>query len=439
MLLRSRLLPWRGRSRLISAAAAMSFSFPAPRSPTSLRSLPRNNMSTALNTNKIESEAHHLSNGSSGAHVPVNNWAAPGPTAFDFRSDTITTPTTRMLEAISATTLFDDVFQEDPTTNSLEAFIADLTGKDSGLMVMSGTMGNQIAIRSHLGGPPHSVAADARSHIIEWEAGGVASLCGAMLKPATPSNGKYVTLEDLQKVVDLREDVHGCPTKLISLENTIAGVVVPLEECQKISAWAKEKGLIMHLDGARIWEAVAAGAASLKDYCACFDSISLCFSKGLGAPIGSIIVGTKAFTARSRWVRKSIGGGIRQAGVITAAARVAVEDTFLGGKLQACHARAKQIGELWESYGGKTTNPVETNMVWLDLEAAGVTADQFIEMGQKAGLRLLGGRLVVHYQISDEAVKRLDALFQAVLKGKALDGDVNLDTERLKKSAPLYG
>jgi threonine aldolase len=344
-----------------------------------------------------------------------------------------------MLEAISATTLFDDVFQEDPTTNSLEAFCAELTGKESGLLVMSGTMGNQIAIRTHLGGPPHSVAADARSHIIEWEAGGVASLCGAMLKPATPSNGKYITLEDLQKVVDLREDIHGCPTKLISLENTIGGVVVPLSECQRISAWAKERGIIMHLDGARIWEAVAAGAASLKEYCACFDSISLCFSKGLGAPIGSIIVGTKAFTARSRWVRKSIGGGIRQAGVITAAARVAIEDTFLGGKLQACHARAKQIGEMWESYGGKTTNPVETNMVWFDLEAAGVTVDQFIEMGQKAGLRLLGGRLVVHYQISEEAVQRLDNLMQAVFKGKALDGDASLDAEKLKKSAPLYG
>jgi threonine aldolase len=119
--------------------------------------------------------------------------------------------------------------------------------------------------------------------------------------------------------------------------------VTPLEEFKRISAWAKENGVLMHLDGARLWEAVASGAGSLKDYCACFDTISLCFSKGLGAPIGSILVGTNEFRERARWIRKSIGGGLRQAGVVTAAARVAVEDTYLGGKLAASHDRARKI------------------------------------------------------------------------------------------------
>lgn len=337
-----------------------------------------------------------------------------------------------MLEAITSTTLLDDVFQDDPTTNNLETFIADLTGKEAALLVLSGTMGNQVSIRAHLQGPPHSVVTDYRSHILEWEAGGVASLCGALVKPVIPNNGAYVTLEDVKKHVVLSDDIHACPTKLISLENTLAGIVLPLAEAQRISAWAREKGVLMHCDGARLWEAVAAGAGSLKDYCACFDSVSLCFSKGLGAPIGSIIVGTKAFRERSRWVRKSIGGGLRQAGVVTAAARVAVEDTFLGGKLTASHDRARQIEDMWKSMGGKTANPVETNMVWLDLEAAAIDKDDFIRQAEKAGLRTMGGRLVVHYQIGDEAVKRLETLFQSLLQGQQLNGSVEHHPDDLK-------
>jgi threonine aldolase len=338
-----------------------------------------------------------------------------------------------MLSAIASTTLLDDVFQLDPTTLSLESFIAELTGKEAALLVLSGTMGNQVAIRTLLGAPPHSVVCDYRAHILEWEAGGVASLCGALVKPVFPQNGAYVTLEDVKKQAVISDDIHACPTKLVSLENTLAGMILPLEECQRISAWAKENGILMHCDGARLWEAVAAGAGSLKDYCACFDSISLCFSKGLGAPIGSIIVGTSSFRERARWIRKSIGGGLRQAGVVTAAARVAVEDTFLGGKLKACHARARQISELWQSYGGKVTNPVETNMVWFDLEAAGITKERFIEEGEKVGLRLLGGRLVVHYQIGEEAVRRLERLMRVVLKGEEkADGKVEIPAEKME-------
>ncbi|KAK5129378.1 hypothetical protein LTR08_003538 [Meristemomyces frigidus] len=385
-----------------------------------------------MEQNAVQKEAQHLAHGNGNGHVEVNNWAQPGPAAFDFRSDVVTTPTSRMLNAIAATSLLDDVFQDDPTTNKLESFIADLTGKEAALLVLSGTMGNQVAIRTQLLAPPHSVVTDYRSHIMEWEAGGVASLCGALVKPVIPRNGRYVTLEDVKKHTVISSDIHSCPTKLISLENTLAGIILPLAECQKISAWARENGILMHLDGARLWEAVAAGAGSLKEYCDCFDSISLCFSKGLGAPIGSIIVGDKTFRERARWVRKSIGGGLRQAGVVTAAAQVAVEDTFLGGKLKACHDRARQISELWQSYGGEIENPVETNMVWFDLEAAGMTSEKFIEEGEKAGLRLLGGRLVVHYQIGDEAVSRLETLMQAVFKGKKLNGSVEIPAEKMQ-------
>jgi len=325
-----------------------------------------------------------------------------------------------MLNAIAATTLLDDVFVEDPTTNSLESFIADLTGKPAALLVLSGTMGNQIALRTALGAPPHMILTDHRSHILEWEAGGAASLCGALVKGVVPADNHHLTLADVKKHAVISDDVHACPTRLISLENTLAGTILPLSDARAIAEWARaqEPPLHMHLDGARIWEAVVAGAGSLKDYCACFDSISLCFSKGLGAPIGSMLVGEPAFIKRARWVRKSIGGGLRQAGVVAAPARVAVEETFLGGRLAASHEKAKQIARNWEELGGKLQFATETNMVWLDLEEAGIDTAEWSRIAAEFGLRLMRGRLVVHYQISDEGIEKLTRVMEAALKGK---------------------
>ncbi|KAL8933065.1 MAG: hypothetical protein Q9211_005982, partial [Gyalolechia sp. 1 TL-2023] len=264
-----------------------------------------------------------------------------------------------MLQAIANCTLLDDVFVEDPTTQSLESDIAHLTGHESALLVLSGTMGNQLAIRTNMTQPPHSILADSRSHIYEWEAGGIASLSGAFPILVEPKNGRHLTLADVKGRVCLDGNVHHAPTTLISLENTLNGSILPLCEAQAISRWARSQtpALKLHLDGARLWEAVAAGAGSLKDYCVCFDSVSLCFSKGLGAPIGSIIVGSSAFIARARHIRKSIGGGLRQAGVIAAPARVAVEETFLGGKLKASHEVAMRVGRMWEERGGKLKYP----------------------------------------------------------------------------------
>ncbi|KAL9086694.1 MAG: hypothetical protein Q9165_007013 [Trypethelium subeluteriae] len=351
-----------------------------------------------------------------------NNWSSPGPAAFDFRSDVVTMPTASMLTSIAQTTLLDDVFVEDPTTLSLEKRIAELTGHEAALLVMSGTMGNQVSLRTHLLAPPHSVLCDHRAHILSWEAGGVASLCGALVKGVVPKNGHHITLEDVEANAVLSDDVHACPTKVISLENTLGGTVTPLEECRKISQWAKEHDILMHLDGARLWEACAAGAGGLEEYCACFDSVSLCFSKGLGAPIGSMIISKSSFIKRARWIRKSIGGGTRQAGVVAAPARVALEETFLGGKLAASHENARRIGKLWEFLGGKLALPVETNMVWFNLEEAGIKVKDFVTAAEKLGLRVLGGRLVVHYQIGGEAIEKLDVLMRELLGGKGLDG-----------------
>ncbi len=329
-----------------------------------------------------------------------------------------------MLAAIQNTTLLDDVFMEDPTTLSLESHLAQLTSHAAALFVLSGTMGNQLALRTHLTQPPHSVLCDHRAHILEWEAGGVASLSGALVKGVVPRNGVHLTLEDVEEHIVLSSDVHACPTRVIALENTLGGTVLPLAECRRISAFARARGVRLHLDGARLWEAVVAGAGSLPDFAACFDSVSLCFSKGLGAPVGSILVGSEAFIRHARWVRKSIGGGLRQSGVVTAAARVAVDETFgrgpngEGGLLRRSHAVAREIAGIWTGMGGKLAKPTETNMVWFDLQDCGVTDAEFAQMGMQKGLRLLGGRLVVHYQISADAVQRLKGVLQDVLARK---------------------
>lgn len=360
-----------------------------------------------------------------GDHKRVNAWQQPGVAAYDFRSDTITTPTASMLEAISNTTLMDDVYLEDPTVNALEADMAALAGHEAGLLVMSGTMGNQIALRTLLMQPPYSVVCDYRAHIYVAEAGGVSTLSGAHLISARPSNGVYLTLEDIKKEVIISDNIHSSPTRVIALENTLAGTIMPLEEVKRIAAFARENDIKLHLDGARIWEVVAADAGSLPEFTRLFDSVSMCFSKGLGAPIGSVIVGSKAFVKHARWVRKSIGGGTRQAGIIAAAAQVAVKEGFgegprgEGGKLRACHARAKRIGETWELKGGKLTNPTETNMIWLDLEAAGSSASHFVSLAQQEGLKAGGGRLVAHYQICDDAVMKLERVMDQVLKGES--------------------
>ncbi|KAL4892558.1 pyridoxal phosphate-dependent transferase [Aspergillus ambiguus] len=365
-----------------------------------------------------------MSTTSNGPAGKPSSWHGAGAAEFDLRSDTMTKPTPSMLEAICQTTLLDDVFNEDPVTNDLQAYIAQRTGHEGALLVMSGTMGNQVALRTHLAQPPYSVLCDHRSHIVCYEAGGVSSLTGAMVQTVAPKNGAYLTLEDVQKYAVLDDDIHHCPTKVISLENTLDGMIMPLAEARRITEWAHANDIKVHLDGARLWEAAVSGAGSLSEYASLFDSVSLCFSKGLGAPIGSIIVGSAAFIKRARWFRKSIGGGVRQAGVISAAARVAVEETFgpepngKGGKLAETHARAKRVAEMWTSRGGKLLHPVETNMVWIDTESSGLGPNDLAEIGEMKGLQLLGGRIVVHYQVSEDSIARLGEVFDIAMKGE---------------------
>ena len=365
-------------------------------------------------------------------------------TDIDLPGDVVTTPTPSMLAAIQNCTLLDDVFMEDPTTTSLESHLASITSHEAALFVTSGTMGNQLALRSHLTQPPHSVLCDYRAHILEWEAGGAASLTQALVKGVVPSNGVYLTLEDIEKKVVLGDDIHSCPTGVIALENTLGGTIMPLGEVKRISAFAREHGIKLHCDGARLWEAVVAGAGSLPDFTREFDSVSLCFSKGLGAPVGSILVGSKKFIKQARWVRKSIGGGMRQPGVLTAAARVAVDETFgkgpngEGGLLKNCHLIAKKIAKMWTEMGGKLDRPTETNMVWFNFEDLHLGEDEFVAIGKRHGLRFADARLVVHYQISEEAVDRLESVMKEVIARKHANGNGTTHKKR-KVGQKAYG
>jgi threonine aldolase len=257
--------------------------------------------------------------------------------------------------------------------------------------------------------------------------GSVSSLTGAMLECVRPSNGIYLTLDDVRGHAQVHDDVHTCPTRVISLENTLNGMLMPLSEVQRISKWAGEHGIKMHLDGARLWEVAASGAGSIREYAECFDTLTLCFSKGLGAPIGSILLGTKALIKQARWVRKTIGGGLRQSGVVAAAARVAVDETFgsdpngRDGLLGKSHEMAAQVAKMWTALGGKLTYPPHTNMVWLDLEDAGCSDARIAELGRQQGLRLRGGRIICHYQSyqnADVVIPRLEAIFKTIMADK---------------------
>ncbi|KDQ13193.1 hypothetical protein BOTBODRAFT_45381 [Botryobasidium botryosum FD-172 SS1] len=343
----------------------------------------------------------------------------PSPAAFDFRSDTITTPTPDMVEAMATASFGDDVFREDATTQALEARISAMLSHKAGLFVPSGTMSNQLAMRVHLLQPPHSVLCDFRAHLAQYEAGGVASLSGAMLQRVVPQNGRYLTVEDIQKAAFIDDGgVHSAPTRVISLENTLGGVITPLEEVRRIREFARKHGIKLHLDGARLWNVAVAGAGTLEEYGSLCDSVSVCFSKGLGAPIGSCLVGSEEFTKRARWVRQSIGGGMRQTGLIAAAALTALDQVY--PKLSATHDIAKDLAQHFAGLGVKTTLPVDTSMVFLDIQGAGLQMSWLKEAATKRGVRFgSAGRIVVHHQIDPRAVQALKDTFSEVVDLKA--------------------
>ncbi|GMF01022.1 unnamed protein product [[Candida] boidinii] len=189
----------------------------------------------------------------------------------EFRSDTFTVPTQSMIASVAFATFGDSVYKEDQDTLDLESKVARLTGKESALFCSSGTMSNQIGLRAHLFQPPHRILCDYRGHVYAHEAGGLATLCQAMVTPVIPSNGLYLTLEDIiDNYIPDDGDIHMAPTKVVSLENTIHGIITPLEEIERISYWCKENNVKLHLDGARLWNASAETGISMFEYCKSF-------------------------------------------------------------------------------------------------------------------------------------------------------------------------
>lgn len=289
---------------------------------------------------------------------------------------------------------------------AFEAHVARLAGRSNALYSVSSIMSNQVALRTHATRPPTGIICDARSHIIHMEAGGVASWAGAMPVTLMPSNGLFLTLEDIQRKTVLSDgsDSCTCPTRIIHLENPLGGIIMPLDELRRIKRFAEAHGLKVHMDGARLWEAIVAGAGALDEFCGEADSVNLCLTKGLGAPVGSILLGDHEFIRAAKWVRKSVGGAMRQPGLMAAAAWAAMDEAFghhpsgRGSFLPKSHEQAKQVADYWVSMGKKLVVPQQTNMIWLDLKDAGIDEVEWENIGDRYGIKLHSSRLVIHYR-----------------------------------------
>ncbi|KAF8203279.1 pyridoxal phosphate-dependent transferase [Pholiota molesta] len=305
-------------------------------------------------------------------------------------SRTFILPTEEMYAYATLATLGDDVYFE-PSTAALEAHVAKITGKEAALFLASGTMSNQIALRTHLKQPPYSVLCDHRAHIHKYEAGGTAFHSGAAVLPIIPSNKHHLTLQDVKDNIIISNDTHFAPTEVVALENTLNGTIIPQEEVIAISDYVHSVGVKMHLDGARIWHVAAETSTSVKELCDPFDSVSLCFSKGLGAPVGSVLVGKKEFIAKARWFRKLFGGGMRQTGILAASAAYALTHNF--PKLPGVHALAKKLEAGLEELGCNILSRAETCMIG----ERGSALPEPLFLG--------GSRLVVHIQTSESAVE----------------------------------
>ncbi len=293
---------------------------------------------------------------------------------IDLRSDTVTRPTPAMRAAMNAAEVGDDVFGEDPTINHLEERVAELLGHEAALFVPSGTMSNQIGVRVHTR-PGDELLCDGGCHIYNNEAGGAAVLSGVTCRTLTGDHG-ILDVTQLEGKVRPDDD-HQVHTRLVCLENTHnrgGGRVYPLEKIQAIRDWTRRNGLALHLDGARLWNAIVATGIPAAEWGRCCDSVSVCFSKGLGTPVGSALVGPRDFIRRARRVRKQLGGGMRQAGLLAAACLYALDNHV--ERLADDHRNAQVLAQAVADTPGLRLNPpeVETNLVWFDVDADFATA-----------------------------------------------------------------
>lgn len=330
---------------------------------------------------------------------------------IDLRSDTITLPSPEMRRAIAEAEVGDDVFRDDPTVLRLEATVAEMFEKEAALYVASGTMGNQVCLKT-ISEPGWEIICERECHIINYETGGPAIHSSLLVNMLETEYGAITAEQVENSIRDI--NVH-CPlTKLVSLENTHnrhGGTIYPLEEIHRVRAVADKNGLLMHLDGARIWNAHVATGISLAEWVKPFETVSVCLSKGLGAPVGSVILGSRDFIQQALRTRKLFGGGMRQAGIIAAAGLYAVEHNI--DRLIEDHDKAKMLAEELNQLEGFEIdmNRVQTNIVVVEIGATGLSSKEVVGKIAEAGVKCVPFgptriRLVTHMSVSETDCRR---------------------------------
>ncbi|MEW6333609.1 MAG: low-specificity L-threonine aldolase [Thermodesulfobacteriota bacterium] len=342
---------------------------------------------------------------------------------IDLRSDTVTLPTPNMREAISSAELGDDVFGEDPTINRLETMIAQRLGKEAALLVVSGTMGNIVSVLTHCARGEEVILGD-RSHIFLNEAGGMSALGGIFPHTIPNQPDGSLRTEDIEAAIR-PENIHFPRTRLICLENThnrCYGAPLTPGYTDSVIALAKRHGIPVHLDGARIFNAAVALGVDVRELTRGCDSINVCLSKGLSAPVGSLICGSGAFIAKARRTRKMIGGGMRQAGIIAAAGIVAL--TEMVDRLAEDHKNARRLAEGILGIPGLATDParVLTNILYVDLVDKRFSDDEFLQRLAGRGVRISHTgparfRMLTHHGIGGGEIDAALEALQEVMQG----------------------
>ncbi len=341
---------------------------------------------------------------------------------IDLRSDTVTKPTAEMRKAMAEAEVGDDVYGEDPTVRRLEELAADILGKEAGLFVTSGTQGNQVAIATHVN-RGEEVIAEAESHIFYYEAAAVSAIAGAQIRQVQGERG-ILTAEQIRAAI--REpNIHHPRTALISLENTHnrgGGTITPVSVMQEIHAVGRAAGVPVHIDGARLFNAAVAANVPARAFADCADTVQICLSKGLCAPVGSVLVGPRDFIEEARQWRKRMGGGMRQAGVIAAPGIVAL--TKMVDRLAEDHANARRLAEMLANVDGVSIQPelVETNIVIVDIGGCSIEVPEFLGRLKAEGVLAtsFGGnlvRFVTHHDVSRDDVEMAAKIVADVLRG----------------------
>lgn len=340
---------------------------------------------------------------------------------YDLRSDTVTRPTDGMKKAMVEAPLGDDVLGDDPTVQRLEKVIAERAGKEAALFFPSGTQANQTAIRLHTE-PGSEAIVERKAHVFNYEAGAPAALSGVQLNPIDTRDG-VLRLADLEGMVRPRDE-HFPQTRLLCLENTHnghGGRIYPIDDMESVAKWGRDRGLRIHLDGARLFNAVVATGVPLERYGRCADTISICLSKGLGAPVGTCLMGARETIDAARWIRKRLGGGMRQAGILAAAGLYALEHHV--DRLAEDHAVAGGIAAALAEIDGLAVDPgaVETNIILIEVEAAGLEAVDLAAAlaSRDVGILAVGPttlRAVTHLDIPPDAADVVPERFVEALR-----------------------